>query len=58
MNRRQKKKRDKFHELRKRWNSDASYSEIRQIVRYYHDLMVELRRHKRRAEEYERMKRK
>lgn len=58
MNRRKKKKRDKFHELRKRWCSDASYSEIRQIVRYYHDLMVELMRHKRRAEEYERMKRK
>ena len=31
MNRRQKKKRDKFHELRKRCCSDASYSEMRQI---------------------------
>lgn len=46
MNRRQKKKRDKFHELRKRWCPDASYTEIRQIVRYYHELMLELRRHK------------
>lgn len=50
MNRRQKKKRDKFHELRKRWCPDASYTEIRQIVRYYHELMLELRRHKRRTE--------
>lgn len=50
MNRRQKKKRDKFHELRKRCCSDASYSEMRQIDRNYHELMVELRRHKRRTE--------
>lgn len=50
MNRRQKKKRDKFHELRKRCCSDASYTEIRQIDRQYHELMVELRRHKRRTE--------
>lgn len=49
MNRRKKKKRDKFHELRKRWCSDASYSEIRQIDRNYHELMVELRRRKRRT---------
>lgn len=58
MNRRQKKKRDKLHKMRKRWCLDASYSEIRQIGRHYHELMVELRRHKKRTEEYERMKRK
>ena len=53
MNRRQKKKRDKFHELRKRWCPDASYTEIRRIGRHYHKLMVEIIRHKRRTEEYE-----
>ena len=50
MNRRQKKKRDKFHELRKRCCSNASYSEMRQINRQYHELMVEIMRHKRRTE--------
>lgn len=54
MNHRQKKKRDKFHELRKRWCSNASYSELRQIDRQYHELMVEIMRHKRRTEKQER----
>lgn len=50
MNRRQKKKRDKFHELRKKLCSDASYSEMRRIDRQYHELMVIFKRHKRRTE--------
>ena len=50
MNRRQKEKRDKFRELRRRCCSDASYSEMRQINRQYHELMIEFMRHKRRTE--------
>ena len=50
MNRRQKKKLDKFYELRKKCCSDASYSEMRQINRQYHELMIEFKRYKRRTE--------
>ena len=46
MNRRQKEKRDKFRELRRRVFGCA-YSEMRQINRQYHELMIEFKRYKR-----------